>query len=505
MAERRNSLAGIDVRALAAFRIVLAALLLFDLAQRSVDLTAFCTDDGVMSVAAARDWAGTPLRWSLHALSGGFAWQAALFAIAAVFAVLLLVGYWTRLATIVSWALLISLHNRTPLVTTGGDMLLRMLLFWGMFLPLAARWSVDAVTGRRRAEGLPLLPPQVFVSIATAAVLLQVAMMYLFSGLHKWNDIWLDGEALVRVFRNEMWSRPLGRALLDYPELLRGLTWGTLALELIGPVLLFVPWRTAQVRTIVALVLLLGHLFVELTMSVGMFSYVAAAGLVLFLPPFIWDALESGLVGGESFRRQIVVVASGQRKDSPPTQLANILCAFLLGYAMLWNVAGLPQAGGRLDFLMPRPIWGIAHATGLDQRWTMFAEPTASDGWFALWARLRDGQVVDLLRRGEAASDERPAGPTGDYRNQRWQKLFANLLEPHLVGHRGDVTAYFARQWNESHAAGEQVLAVDLYFFEQRFDPAGEPQEVYRQPLVRIELGAPEETDAFSELQQRFQ
>ena len=63
-------------------------------------------------------------------------------------AVALLVGYRTRLATIGSWILLASIHVRLPVVINAGDTLLRVLLFWSIFLPLGAMWSVDARRGR---------------------------------------------------------------------------------------------------------------------------------------------------------------------------------------------------------------------------------------------------------------------------------------------------------------------------------------------------------------------
>ena len=36
--------------------------------------------------------------------------------------------------------MLTGIDNRNPLVIDGGDDFLRMLLFWGLFLPLGARW-----------------------------------------------------------------------------------------------------------------------------------------------------------------------------------------------------------------------------------------------------------------------------------------------------------------------------------------------------------------------------
>ena len=139
---------GVDTRALAALRVGLGLLLLADLLGRSRDLRAFYTDAGVLPrstrAAVVSDWF-----LSVHALSGDLWWQVLLFLVAGVAAIALTVGYRTRVATAVSWVLLVSLHNRMPVVLNGGDVLLRMVLLWAIFLPLGERWAVDALPDGR--------------------------------------------------------------------------------------------------------------------------------------------------------------------------------------------------------------------------------------------------------------------------------------------------------------------------------------------------------------------
>lgn len=72
--------------------------------------------------------------WS-YLIHGSPEIQAVLFGLAGSFAVALLVGYKTRLVSIMSWFLLMSLHNRNFLVLHGGDTLLRAALFWACFCP----------------------------------------------------------------------------------------------------------------------------------------------------------------------------------------------------------------------------------------------------------------------------------------------------------------------------------------------------------------------------------
>src|SRR5262245_60732231 len=79
----------IDVRALAALRMGLVAVLLFDLASRLRFLSVCYTNAGIKPMT------GSP-GLCIHAWSDGIAYEALVFCIAAISASLLLVGLFTR-------------------------------------------------------------------------------------------------------------------------------------------------------------------------------------------------------------------------------------------------------------------------------------------------------------------------------------------------------------------------------------------------------------------------
>jgi hypothetical protein len=144
---RRNleTVLGLDLRSLAAFCIGISIIILVDLFTHFGDLNAHYTDFGVLprTLLAA---IAKPEYWSLHTISGEPIVQALLFAIAAFFVLLMLVGYRTRVATIASWVLLVSMHNRNPaLIFSADDVFLRALMFWAMFLPWGACYFFDTV------------------------------------------------------------------------------------------------------------------------------------------------------------------------------------------------------------------------------------------------------------------------------------------------------------------------------------------------------------------------
>ena len=163
----------IDLRSLALFRISIATLVLIDLALHAQYLRAHFTNFGVLPTWAVEHvFNPHPWFWSLHMASGTLLWQVILFLVAGTAAVALLLGFKTRWATFITWLLLASIHTRHPTLMNGGDNLMRMLMFWSIFLPLSACWSLDA----RRAYG-STTRPSVF-SAASVAIMLQLLIVY---------------------------------------------------------------------------------------------------------------------------------------------------------------------------------------------------------------------------------------------------------------------------------------------------------------------------------------
>ena len=121
----------IDPRSLALFRVGLGILLLVDLVIRVTDCEAHYSDLGVIPRELIASQTEEYWIWSIHMLSGAIQFQYLLMGIAAVAAVCLTVGRCTRVATVVSWVLLVSLHDRNLLILNGGDVLVRTIVVLG--------------------------------------------------------------------------------------------------------------------------------------------------------------------------------------------------------------------------------------------------------------------------------------------------------------------------------------------------------------------------------------
>src|ERR671913_1894049 len=308
---------GADLRSLAVFRIVLALLVLADLANRATDLYQLYTDAGVLPRTVLLEEVLSPWVFSLNLMNGGSFFQVLLFSVGALAALGMLVGYRTRLMTFVVWIVLLSIHVRNPLVNGSESLLLRMLLFWAMLLPLGAYWSVD-----RARSALPRPSPR-FLSLATFGLFMQIAFVYWFTSALKSGPEWrTDYTALYYALSLDQLATPIGHFLLNFPNLLQVLTFGTFALEAFGLFLLFCPFFTGPVRTGTALAVMSLHFGIWLTMDIGIFPWISAFCMVCFFPAWFWEKasmVHSRLVGRIEPARRLQLAAA---------RLGNAIVAF---------------------------------------------------------------------------------------------------------------------------------------------------------------------------------
>ncbi|MFC4451495.1 HTTM domain-containing protein [Halorussus aquaticus] len=471
---------GVDPRALAALRVSLGVLLLTDLLLRSRDLVAFYTDAGVLPRSVLREHVGGIAALSLHALSGSAWVQGLLFVLAGAAAAALLVGYRTTLATAVSFVLLVSLHARNPVLLNGGDSLLRRLLFWGAFLPLGRRWSVDALRAERERECDPASDGTDRVAnLASAALLVQVVLVYATNAVYKLRgDLWVSGEAILYVFRLDQLTTGLGEVLANYPTVLRAFdrVWLGLLVTSVG-LLLLTGWTRAAFAALFAGM----HLGMALTMRITVFPLISVAGLLPFLPGAFWDAatakvresrpgerfdaadwsrrverlLPEARFGAVGAVRTVGAVPAGvarwARRIRPP------VVGCLLALVLVWNAAALGYVA------LPEDVSSTVDPE--EYRWDMFApEPRTTDGWYVVPGELASGERVDVFHRRAVRWDP-PPDVARSYRNVRWFKYMMDLRASAYAPLRPQFADYLCQRWNATHEDG--VRRLELYYVEQ--------------------------------------
>jgi hypothetical protein len=490
---------GVDLRSLAAFRIGVGVLLLIDLLFRSLGLSAYFTDEGVLPRVARINLFDLDEKfrfvdtWSLHMASGQAWFQALLMIIAAFSAVALLIGFRTRLAVIASWVLLVSLDARNPMILNSGDILLRTMLFWSLFLPLGASCSIDAqrleprYAGRRRA-----------FSAASVALLMQLGMMYFFSGIFKFHPVWTtEGSAVYYALNCDEYATTIGLQIRQFPWFLKLATWSTLALELGGPLIVFSPFWTARIRLLTVFAFWLFHFGLGLMMTLGIFPAICMVAWLIYLPTPFWDFVESRAEGSRFiavFQRclgwmrlrfeaaAMLPTVSGPLLQGNARRVArtagNLLVAVLLAYTIVWNVRELDVNYWEARIL-PVRYNTPARMLGLDQNWAMFSPvPRTEDFWLVMRGELRDGTEVNLWDPGEPLPWKKPPVVSDTFKTQRWRKYLDNLTTDLEAAHREYFANWLHRRWNQRFAKENperQVVKVQLIQQLEITPPPGQP------------------------------
>lgn len=472
----------VDVRSLALMRIGVGFVLLLDLAIRATDLEAHYANMGILPLHVLFQYSWNPYFISVHTISGLWQVQAVLFVIAAVFAFLLLIGYRTRLATIMSWFLLLSLQNRNTLIGQAGDDLLRMLLFWAIFLPWDRFYSIDA-----KKNATPR-PETTHFSAASAGLVIQIVLVYMCTALLKNSPEWhTTGTALYNALSLDQVLMPAGKLIYPYPLLLKYLTLSTYYIELYLPLVLLIPVYTSFFRLLVVGVLVGFHLGISLTLFVGLFYLINLISFMGLLPPPALHWFEAELLPyiqnlGYRFRRfqfkvpAIIKVSlpwnlSLKRRKLFKAGQQYFVTAVLL-YVIWWNFSNLPQ----IDHPMPAGARWPGMLLRLDQHWGMFApEVFKDDGWYILEGIRDDNIHIDINRNGQPVTSRKPESVVALFKNDRWRKYGENYLFINNMYMRPYFCHYRLRVWNESHPEDEKIRELHVFYMMERTLPDYKP------------------------------
>lgn len=437
----------LDLRSLAAFRIAIGAIVCADALLRTRDFGLMFGIDGMFPPDVLRRHIGDEWSWSLGLLVDADWWNAAVLAFEGIAGAALALGIGTRLATFAAWVAVVSVSQRTLPASNAGDPLLACLLFWGMFLPLGAVWSVDAARCRDGDAR-----PEPASRLASSALLLQVAAVYLSAGLAKLNDTWLSGDAVSYALSLHDHGSYLGSRIADFTPLTRLASRIVVATEILGPCLLLAAPRP-RVRTVVAVLFIGFHAAVAVLMSVGLFAPVGMAAWLAMLPREFWDRAPAN---------------AGQRPAPANRPAADVACAAALCVAA---TAFLHANTPWRERPLPTPLRAAVRLLCLEQDWAMFGDVPRQQQWVCGRAKLADGRVVDLLRGGRPLEPVLPAGGFLSLPHHRWQKIFWELPKPTERIFAPGIASALARDWNRRHGAGEQVQSLEIRFVRISSDP----------------------------------
>ncbi len=337
----RDSYLTFDRRTLGLTRILLGFYLVMDLFRRTPDWLDMFGDRGVLPtwVILEKPQAGN------FSLLHGFTSAPELWALWGVILVtylMLLVGYRTKVAQILSLLFVTSMNGRVLFIENGGYVVQNLVLLWTAFLPLGDRFSVDAMRASLRlrreqtAEALRdragMMEPfrlEPFVSLVGLAVCLQFGAIYYFNVVHKTGPAWHNGTAVHYVLYNDRMATPIVAAVRTYVPfwLIKVMTPAVLIAEGALPFLLLLPRLVVYGMDIKVWMKRLAVVLI-CALHIGF-------GTSFVLGPFAWAlcVFSTVLFSREDWEVTIAAMRKPQRERtiifSPSSAVATLACRVL--------------------------------------------------------------------------------------------------------------------------------------------------------------------------------
>ncbi len=207
-------------------------------------------------------------------------WINALFWFALVSAVLLTIGLFTRINSILVFVFLTSIQQRNLYITHAGDTFLRLAGFFLIFAPTGAAFSVDRLIRIRRGKEPAVIEAR--RPWAQRMIQIQLSLLYFVTFLMKIKGApWLQGSALFYVYHLDELKRFPVPDWFFKPTMLKLGSWSALALEFSLGVLIWV----RDFRYVLLTMGLLFHLWLEYSLNIPLFQWDILSAYVLFIDP----------------------------------------------------------------------------------------------------------------------------------------------------------------------------------------------------------------------------
>ena len=345
------------------------------------------------------------------------------------------------------------------------------------------------------------------ISLAMLGILIQLAVSYIFNALHKGGATWRDGTAVHYVLHQDrmvtwlgVWARPYMTLLLS-----KVLSYGSLVVESLLPVLVLSPVYRVVTRRLAMLSVIALHLGFQLAINLGVFSLVMIAYVPFLMTGEDWEALgrwanRHGSIPrlGRRLSSRLLslapvarLAARAARRPAPPPPtpamafwrrlvavLREGMVAVMIAVLASELFIGNAILSTRLKFPQPELMKMLVAYPRLIQAWSMFAPdaPTV-DETIVVDAVTADGRPT----RRPVQPDRRPLPTTCHHRDpgparQRFvllQLLVAHPFYPDLLGALQEWILAYPRRTGR---AEDRIVSFEVSIVEDDSPPPGETQ-----------------------------
>lgn len=484
----------LDLRSLAAFRILLGLYILYDVYSRTklgkYDLHWYTENPEERSFLRPTD---TPHGAPLHKFwfyRGSFSFQISSFVVLAILAAMFGAGFCCNaLVKAPLFVVYTAVQCRNMLVHDGSDAFVRHLVFWSCFLPVSEVWSLDAVVAAARwrqkdaqEQKKTKKRKMSYSSIACLAVTLQIVLMYLGTifqrtfDLYSWNTLsrseWMPPRlsAVHNVLSGSFAARKnwMTDLIRSNAAVSRMLTAKAMAVETFAPVGCIL--GGVRSRHWFAALLFLFHAGLLATINLPNWQFVAMLTQVLWVPAHVWDRLIScfernvrstgGSEAAAAYKKTDGDLPTNgeKRSNSKPSEKKHLTfagSASLIKYASLlvqifWFAYMVYNWLGNRGWIAKHDGGDIGEGLRLSQYWVMFSTVGKRAHNTMLTGYNRDGvNNVTLawdLFRYISTGDFVPQEPTDSvaqdmtsrYPSPRWERALSQMAaskERHRAAH----------------------------------------------------------------------
>jgi hypothetical protein len=281
----RKRLLTIDPRTLGLYRIALGGLLCMNLIDHWVEARTYYSNEGVLTN-----------HFNLFRPPSSYN-----FTLAFACHLGLMIGWRTRLFSVLSFLWATSLDGRLVLVENGGYVVVNLMALWGMFLPLGQRFSVDSLRRSLRECGeyhvtalaeryRPLWLQAPRVSLAAGLLLVNFGFIYLFNVVNKYGSVWRSGATTHYVLHIDRMITGVAVPLREHLPVwsLRLSSWLVLLVEAWIVMLIFWPRGRRYSRPLAMLLIAGLHTAFGVLMRLGPFSWFMIGWSTVLLLPMHW-------------------------------------------------------------------------------------------------------------------------------------------------------------------------------------------------------------------------
>jgi hypothetical protein len=435
-------------------RIAISLVLLGDLVIRSLSIKAFFTNEGVLPVQVLKDYNWNPYYFSFHALSGDLWWQIVLVIINSACVIALLIGYRYRFFTFICWVFLTSLQNRNPFILQGGDDLIRLLLFWAIFLPWGERYSIQKQSSYSNT----------YYSFANVGYVFLIASVYFFSALLKTSTEWhKEGTAMYYALSLDQIRLPLGTFIYQFPGLMKFLTWFVYYIEVFAPIFLILPIQNKTFRLIGIVLIALLHFGIGASLYVGLFFVFGLTSLIGLLPEKILNWYEL-----KRWKTNSVYHLSDEQSESNiyidiAKTIKNFFLGMVFSFCLMLNLSNVQK----FPFTLEINFIHFGNIFRLEQNWGMFAPYILKDDGFLVFLGFtKDNRYIDIRRDGQEASFQKPNSIVIEFESDRWRKFTENYLYDNNNYMRTYYCKYLIRTWNKQHPE-KNITDLSIFFVKE--------------------------------------